>query len=78
MAERQPRRPRPGRNRFERFIFIFMGPADRGDLHAPIRELPARPVHRCAKCRLPYDDHEVVRDPGLTHMRCPPVSGQSG
>ena len=77
MAKRQTRSPRPGRNRFERFVFIFMGPADRGDLQAPTRELPDRPVQLCARCRQPYDEHQIVRDPGLTYTRCP-QDGSSG
>ena len=67
---RRPRRRRTGRGPFERVLFTFMGPADRGDLNAPVR-VPDRPVERCSRCREPYDDHEIVRDPGLTYARCP-------
>ena len=65
------KRDRSGRGRLERLMFSFMGPPQLGDLNAPARELPARPVELCGKCRRPYDEHEVVRDPGLTYSRCP-------
>ena len=67
--------PRRGRNRFERFLFTIMGPADRGDLNAPVREQPDRPPALCSQCAQPYDVHEVVRDPGLTYTRCPSPKG---
>ena len=63
-------RARGQRSLFERVVFTFMGPADRGDLSAPVKEFPDRPVERCPKCGNAYADHEVVRDPGLTYMRC--------
>lgn len=56
---------------FERIMFSFMGPPQIGDVHAPARELPPRPVDLCSRCRRPYEEHEVVRDPGLTYTRCP-------
>jgi hypothetical protein len=55
----------------ERFLFSFMGPPQLGDVNAPPADLPVVPSARCPKCRLPYDEHEVVRDPGLTYTRCP-------
>ncbi|MCW2607459.1 MAG: hypothetical protein JWO60_2152 [Frankiales bacterium] len=58
----------------ETMMFGVMGPPQLGDVNAPIRERPARPVERCGRCRLPYEDHEVVRDPGLTYTRCPEPS----
>ncbi len=64
-------RPTPARRGlFERFIFSFMGPPQLGDVNAPVREV-AQPVTLCAKCRRPYDEHEIVRDPRLTYTRCP-------
>jgi hypothetical protein len=51
-------------------MFSFMGPPELGDLHAPVPEV-SRPVEPCGKCRQPYDEHDVVRDPGLTYLRCP-------
>lgn len=63
---------RPRRSLVDRVLFSFMGPPQLGDLSAPAAPLPARPVERCSTCRQPYDDHEVVRDPGLTYTRCPP------
>lgn len=66
---------REGRGLFERFLFSFMGPPEIGDLNAPPKDLPPRPVARCTQCSQPYDDHEVVRDPGLTYTRCPPARG---
>ena len=59
------------RGRFERMLFSFMGPPQLGDVNAPVPERPAVPSAPCPKCALPYDDHEVVRDPGLTYSRCP-------
>ena len=64
-------RQREGRGWFERVLFSFMGPPELGDLSAPPREAPAGPVARCTKCGQAYDDHEIVRDPGLTYTRCP-------
>jgi hypothetical protein len=62
----------PGRRGFfERFLFSFMGPPQLGDVNAPPRDLPVRPSARCPKCGQSYDEHEVVRDPGLTYTRCP-------
>lgn len=58
--------------RLETMMFGVMGPPQLGDVNAPLRELPPRPVELCGQCRLPYEDHEVVRDPGLTYTRCPP------
>lgn len=60
-----------GRGRFERLLFSFMGPPQVGDLDAPARELPERPVDMCRTCGQPRDDHEVVRSPSLTYTRCP-------
>ena len=73
--ERAPRTRRAGRSRFERVLFSVMGPPQLGDLHAPTRELPPRPVELCSRCSEPYDDHEIVRDPGLTYSRCPEPRG---
>ena len=73
MAGRRGRRE--GRGVFERFLFSFMGPPEIGDLHAPPKDLPPGPVARCTKCGEPYDDHEIVRDPGLTYTRCPSRQG---
>jgi hypothetical protein len=69
--ERRPRR----RGRFERLMFSFMGPPQLGDLNAPVPVLPKRPVELCTRCRRPYDEHEVVRDPRLTYSRCPAPPG---
>ena len=74
MAKRD-RTGSPRRGRFERLMFSFMGPPQLGDVNAPARELAPRPVELCGKCRRPYDDHEVVRDPGLTYSRCPDPAG---
>ena len=63
-----------GPNRFERVLFSVMGPPQLGDVNAPVRQLPAVPAALCPKCGEPYDGHEVVRDPRLTYMRCPPPS----
>lgn len=60
-----------GRGLFERFLFSFMGPPQLGDVNAPMAELPPPPVATCTKCGLPFDEHEVVRDPRLTYTRCP-------
>ncbi len=73
--ERRPRKDTTGRSRFERVLFSFMGPPQLGDLHAPARNLPPRPVELCGRCSQPYDDHEIVRDPGLTYSRCPAPEG---
>lgn len=59
------------RGLFERLLFRVMGPPQLGDVHAPMADLPPPPVTRCPQCRRPYDEHEVVRDPGLTYSRCP-------
>ena len=63
-----------GRRRglLERFLFSFMGPPEIGDLTSPPRA-PTGPVARCSRCSRSYDDHEIVRDPGLTYTRCPPA-----
>ena len=64
----------PGRlGLFERLMFSFMGPPQVGDGEGAARVRPDRPVERCTRCRQPYEDHEVVRDPGLTYTRCPAV-----
>ncbi len=63
----QPRR----RSLLERLLFSVMGPPQVGDVRAPVRDLPARPVDICPSCRLPRDDHEVVRTPTLTYTVCP-------
>jgi len=72
-ARRSGRRQAGERPLFERLLFTVMGPADRGDLSAPVRQSPARPPARCSQCSQPYEDHEIVRDPGLTFTRCPPA-----
>lgn len=59
-------------------MFSFMGPPQVGDGGGPLRELPQRPVELCSRCRQPYAEHEVVRDPGLTYTRCPEVPAREG
>ncbi len=71
MGAGQGHRDGTPRGWFERVLFSFMGPPQVGDVHAPAAELPARPVALCPRCRRPYDEHEIVRDPGLTYARCP-------
>ncbi len=68
------------RSRFERVMFSFMGPPEVGDASAPQRELPERPVDICPTCRLPREEHEVVRSPTLTYTVCPgaPVPPAAG
>lgn len=73
--ERKARTDSAGRGRFERMMLSFMGPPELGDLNAPIADLPPRPVELCGRCRLPYDEHEIVRDPRLTYTRCPTGKG---
>ncbi len=63
------------RGLFERIMFSFMGPPQVGDVHAPARDLPARPVDMCPTCGQPRDDHEVVRTPRLTYTVCPGPPG---
>lgn len=75
MAREGRRTGERGRSRVERILFSFMGPPQVGDVSAPVREVPAGPVAHCPKCREPYDDHEVVRDPRLTYTRCPSPRG---
>jgi hypothetical protein len=60
-----------GRGFIERMLFSVMGPPQVGDVNAPMKELPPRPVEICPKCGQPRDDHEVVREPRLTYTRCP-------
>ena len=55
----------------QRFLFSFMGPPELGDPDEPHRPAAPGPVALCPKCRQPYDEHEVVRDPRLTYTRCP-------
>jgi hypothetical protein len=65
--------PRPETDRrgwFERFLLSFMGPPPVGDAHAPLPPVSS-PSPRCPQCGTSYDEHEVVRDPGLTYTRCP-------
>jgi len=71
MTRRAGTGERPGRGWLERVMFSFMGPPQLGDVNAPVRELPAAPVALCPTCRAPYDEHDIVRDPGLTWTRCP-------
>ena len=56
---------------FERGLFSVMGPPQLGDLSAPARELPARPVDLCSRCGGDRDAHEVVRTASLTYTRGP-------
>lgn len=65
------RGPSRGKRLFERILFSVMGPPQLGDLSAPVREPPPRPVSLCTRCGGPRDEHEVVRSPGLTYTRCP-------
>lgn len=55
---------------FERFLFSFMGPPQLGDPRTGGSQ-PEPAAVPCPKCGVPYDEHEVVRDPGLTYTRCP-------
>jgi hypothetical protein len=55
---------------FERSLFSVMGPPQLGDVHAPVPDLPVRPVELCPRCEQPRDEHEVVRTPRLTYTRC--------
>lgn len=73
MSKRRPTGPKdPSKLGFlERMMFGVMGPPQLGDVDAPARELPARPVELCGKCKQPYSDHDIVRDPGLTYPLCP-------
>ena len=57
-------------------MFSFMGPPQVGDVHAPVRDLPARPVDVCPTCAQPRDDHEVVRTSRLTYTVCPGPPGR--
>lgn len=57
---------------FERMMFGVMGPPELGDVSAPVLPLAQRAKEMCSKCHRPVDDHEIVRDPGLTYSRCPP------
>ncbi len=59
--------------RFERALLSVMGPPQLGDPDEPAPALAPPPAGRCPKCRTSYEHHEVVRDPGLTYLRCPPV-----
>ena len=70
MARRRPART-TGLGLFERLMFSFMGPPQVGAGDGPARAVPERPVELCSRCGQPYDEHEVVRDPGLTYTRCP-------
>lgn len=63
------------RGRWERIMFSVMGPPQVGDINAPIRDLPPRPVELCGTCGQPYEEHTIVRDPGLTYSRCPVPRG---
>ncbi len=74
MFRRKMSAPPPGQlGRLQRFLFSFMGPPQLGDPNEPERPPAAGPVARCPKCRQPYDEHEIVRDPRLTYTRCPPA-----
>jgi hypothetical protein len=55
---------------FERGLLSFMGPPQLGDVHAPVADLPPRPVDLCPRCGLDRDEHEVVRTARLTYTRC--------
>lgn len=70
MVER-PHRKRDVRGWVDRVLLSVMGPPQLGDVNAPPRELPPGPVELCPQCHQPWDEHDVVRTPTLTYMRCP-------
>lgn len=71
MTDSGERRAAPRRGRWERFVFSFMGPPQLGDPSAPAAEPTPVQGPPCTKCGRSYDDHEIVRDPRLTYVRCP-------
>jgi hypothetical protein len=69
--KRAPLRHSDGKelNRFERFLFLFMGPPQVGD--PTKRGAPEGPPAVHPDCDRPYAEHEVVRTRGYTYMKCP-------
>ena len=57
--------------RLERALLSVMGPPQVGDVSAPVRDLPPRPVDLCPTCGGDREQHEVVRTARLTYSRCP-------
>jgi hypothetical protein len=55
---------------WEKLLLTFMGPPQLGDVNAPLPDTPL-PDPVCPRCGWRRSEHEVVRDPGLTHTRCP-------
>ena len=60
------------RRRFEAGLLSVMGPAQVGDVNAPVTYEPPAADLLCPRCAQPWDDHEVVRTPSTTIAHCPP------
>jgi hypothetical protein len=69
VRKRPPRRNADGLNRFERFLFLFMGPPQVGD--PTKRGSPEGPEAVHPECGRPYSEHGVTRTRGYTYMKCP-------
>ena len=64
------RRPRR-RGWLESGLFKIMGPAQIGDLRAPVTYIPPLAALRCHKCAALWEDHKVVRTAHTTIAHCP-------
>ena len=60
-----------GRPLFERILFTFMGPADRGELTAPPSVAADPATALCHKCGRPWEEHERVHTSSMTYVTCP-------
>ena len=56
---------------FESGLFTIMGPAQVGDVNAPLTYEPTPEDLRCPRCGRPWDEHEVVRTHNRTVAHCP-------
>lgn len=59
------------REKFEKAMFSFMGPAQIGNNEAPEGYVPDEAANLCHKCGQPWDAHERVHTGTMTYRRCP-------
>lgn len=67
------RKDKPERDRpwFEAGLFTVMGPAQVGDVNAPLTYTPTAADLQCHRCGRPWDEHTVMRTDNRTVAHCP-------
>jgi len=68
---RRRKREKGERPWFEAGLFTVMGPAQVGDVNAPLTYTPTAADLQCDRCKQPWDQHTVSRADNRTIAHCP-------